>query len=335
MKLMESIRRDVLETRVGGIANKFKLHKRRVTLFFEDISLDYIKKCEDSGQGERLGNAAQKWMALYFNELVPYALRKLPPTILVNLVIRKVWIGLGLIEDMSFEKRGNIVFIKTRGEGTTREIGNNKFMEGFYRGVLNILYGSQVRTMKVVQSRESCEYVYEIGNEPFSIKSKGKRLYHELNYFEPAKGFTLKDVLEKKILKLRENNRIYFRETPIVPIENTLYHIVGIDDILIDKVPEISFDYFRKIIEKSSTDVQKLTLLKNLLQAMGWGTVIIIRRKDEILLDMRKMPYGLQAEKDNWDFLLNTILGYLWLIDKNLKIKKKEESYKHLKVLYS
>ena len=49
---------------------------------------------------------------------------------------------------------------------------------------------------------------------------------------------------------------------------------------------------------------------------------------------IKNPPLGIQKENDNWDFLILTILGYLWLIDKNFKIKEVGMG-KKLSVLYS
>jgi hypothetical protein len=334
MRLSESLRKNIVESKVGGIVNKVRLHKRRDTLFFEDISLEYIKRCEEAGLGDDLGRAAQNWMSLYFKVLIPSTLKKIPFTFLMNHVIKKVWKGMGLMEDMQVEKTDSNITIKTKAEGTTREIGNNKFMPGFYMGILNVIFKSHVRLSRAFQSKEKCEYRFEILDKPFSIESKDKDEYNNLNSIVPVKGFTLKDALVKNIFVLKENNRIYFRGKPIVPIENTLYHLVGARHIMIDDVPGISYRYFKDMIEKKSEDDKKLVLLKNLLQPMGWGTVNIIRSGKVIKIEIRNPPFGLQAEEDNWDFLLNTVLGYFRLIDRKIKIKKVEKSKKVLTATY-
>ena len=162
--------------------------------------------------------------------------------------------------------------------------------------------------------------------------SKDKRIYNKLNYIISPKGFTLKDAFKKNIFHLREN-KIYFRGNPLYPVENTIFHLISDSGILLEKIPYISYNYFKKII-KDSSDIKKLILLKTLLQTMGWGIVTIIPKENEIIIDIKNPPYGFQVERDRWDFLINTIMGYIWLIDKDFRIGDILEGYKHLIVKY-
>ena len=78
MQLSESLRRNVMETVVGGVLNKFKIKNRRNVLFFEDILANYVKGCEDAGYGEEMKAIGQKWCILIMNQLTTKPLRKLP-----------------------------------------------------------------------------------------------------------------------------------------------------------------------------------------------------------------------------------------------------------------
>jgi len=141
--------------------------------------------------------------------------------------------------------------------------------------------------------------------------------------------------LKNKIFQLKGKNSIYFRGKRLSIVENTIFHLTGNRSILLDKVPHISYDFFEQIIEKDSADERKLTLLKTLLQTMGWGIIkISYRNKKIILIEIKNPPYGFQLEKDNWNFLIRVILGYLWFLDKDLKLVNIESSYKHLNIIY-
>ncbi len=76
-------------------------------------------------------------------------------------------------------------------------------------------------------------------------------------------------------------------------------------------------------------------MIKSVLQMMGWGTINIIIEKKKIVFHINNLPYGLQLEKDNWNFLIRVILGYLWLLDKKFKIMNVKTCYKKLIVNYS
>ena len=335
MKLSELFDKNIMEAFGGWISTNFKLiKKRRFTFFFEEIGSRYIKECEKNGYSDITSEIAKKWISLYFNTLVPKPLMKRSLKTFF-LFVKTMWSVGKLIEDVQVIKYKNKIKIITTGEGTTRDIGKNNFMVGFYNGILSAFYGKEVKPVRVKQTKEICEYEFSITKTPFVIKGKPKDYYDRLNQIEITGDKGMKDALKLGLFQLSENNRIYFRGKTIVPIESTLYHIIGNEGLMIDKIPHISKDYFKEIINKETTRESRLVLLKNLLQTMGWGIVKIIDKNKKIIFEIRNPPYGLQKEKDNWDFLIHVILGYLWLIDEKFKIENIEYSNKLLRVIFS
>ncbi|MCK4714765.1 MAG: hypothetical protein KAT35_04265, partial [Candidatus Aenigmarchaeota archaeon] len=112
MRLSESLRRNIMEANVGGVVNRFKIRKRRVTLFFGDIFMRYIEECEGSGHKKEMKSIAEEWMLHYFKVLVPGSLKSLP-LFLLNAVMRKVWINLGLMDDFRIVRKGDVMEIHT------------------------------------------------------------------------------------------------------------------------------------------------------------------------------------------------------------------------------
>lgn len=335
MQLSELLERNVLNTNVGNILNRFKIKHRRIVLFFEDILANYIRECENAGYEKEMKEIGQKWCVLTTKQLVPEVLKKLPLSIFF-LFLKKMWINMGLMDNLNIVKNKNIIKIETKNEGVTRIIGRNNTMLGFYTGVLNIFFKSQIECIESLQTKKYCNYVFTIENRPLEIyHCKTKKIYNKLNFLPNIEGLTLKDALKKRIFYLKENNKIYFRKKPIVTVENTGFHIVSNKDILLEKVPLISYKYFKEFIKEKTTKEKKLTLLKNLLQIMGWGFVNIIFNNKYIIIEIKNPPYGLQLEKDNWNFLVQTIVGYLWLLDKNFKIINIEKNYKKLTIKFS
>jgi len=324
-----------METTVGGILNRFKVRSRRLTLFFEDIITEYIMECEQYGCNKDIRQLTEMWGELLFYKLVPVSFKKLPTPVLIK-IAKKSWSNLGILDDIHVDKKGDTIYVTTRGESITNSIGKNDFMIGFFKGAASALYSSRLNVIGVIQNKELCEYQFKLTHEPITIIGKDKSLYDKLNYLEPLDGFILGDAFRKSTLQLRERNRILFREKRIIIMENTIFQLVGAVNLLLDELPKISYNFFSSVIEKESADEQKLNMLKNLLQIMGWGAVkIIVRNRGEILLEIKNPPYGLQLEKDNWHFLNRTILGYLWLLDEGFRIMDINESYKNLNVLYS
>lgn len=336
MRLSYSLKKNILETYVGGIINKFKIRKRRDVLFFIDILAQYIKECEKAGYSKEMEEIGQKWMNLGIQQVVPEIFKKIP-IFFLNKIMKKVWVNLGLVDDLHVIKKNNIIEIKTKNEGITRIIGKNSAMVGFYIGVLNVIFKSQIKCVKSLQIKKYCNYVFSIENKAFdNPPCKSKEDYNKLNFLSPIEGFTLKDALKKGIFHLKKDNRLYFRGKLIIPLENTGFHIVSNKGILLEKVSLISYKYFKEIIKEKTTKEEKLVLLKNLLQTMGWGLVNIIYHNDnkELLIEIKNPPYGLQLEKDKWDFLAQIILGYLWLLDRKFRIIDIKEDYKMLTIKF-
>ena len=159
MKLSYSISKNILETTVGSLINKFYLSKRRDTLFFGDIFINYIKECEDAGYKEEMRRIGQKWSILCMKNLIPTNLKKLPPTILLNTIIKNVWINLGLMSNYYVNKKGNIIRIRTENEAITEMIGKNYFSVGLFIGNLNIVFDSQIHIIEFSQTKRYSEYI--------------------------------------------------------------------------------------------------------------------------------------------------------------------------------
>lgn len=322
MRLSEAFNKKILSATPGRILYRFKGKPRRDTLFFEDILANYVKVCEDAGFGADLQTMGQKWMSRVIQELIPNTLRKLPRILFINLVMRKIWSNLGLVPYMHAEQKGKFIELNTRDEVITRIIGKNHLSIGSYQGVLNTLFKSHLECKSALQTRDSCKYIFELKDKNFKIKSKTRDEYFKLNSPTNGKGSTLENALESSIFQLGGNNRIYFRGKSINPMENTLLHIFGNYSILMDRIPEISCNYFKEVVETDTSPEKKLQLIKTLLSVMGYGVVNIIIEDDRLLFRVKNPPYGLQTSEDNWNFLINTVHGYLWLLDEKFEIDK-------------
>lgn len=335
MRLSESITKKILIPAVGGVLYRFKGKTRRDVFFFEDITAEYVKVCQDSGYSNHLRKIGYEWMSRVIQQRIPNQLKNLPKITFINFVMGPIWANLGLMDSIYATKHGEIIKIETKGEGVTRIIGKNELSIGLYIGILNTLYKRKIECIEKYQSKEYCRYKFKITNKKFTINSKKIEEYDKLNELLKISGLSLGQALNEGIFQLKRNNRIYFREKPVGPIENTVFHLFGIYNLLFDRVPQISYNFFNEILGKEVSTEKKLVLLKTLLQAMGWGiTTFTIKSDTEISMEIRNPPYGLQPEKDNWNFLINVILGYLWTINKKFKIDSIEEEYKRLVVDY-
>jgi len=325
MKLSESLRKNIIETRVGAVVNKFKFHHRRDTLFFEDLLARYVIECEKEGFGEQIMEISRRWMLLYFTVLVPSPIKRIPKLFLLNSLMRKIWNSMGLIGDYHIEKEGDIVKIKTINEAITRTVGVNKLTVGFHMGIMEALFGLKANALSIRQDKEHCEYEFRLEGTLMPVAAKTKECYRTLNAMQPVEGYTLKDVLKMKLIVMKDDNRMYFRNSPISPVENTLFHMIGELNIMPENMPKISYEFFKEIVRKDADKESKLSLLKMLFQVMGWGMVTILVKSDGgIIIEIRNPPHGL-AEHDNWTYLFRTLLGYLWLVDRRLRLESIRE----------
>jgi len=334
MKISELLRRETLQIAGGVILNYFKIKKRRDTLYFGDIPAEYFLLCEKNGLGKEVQDTARDWMYLYFSVLIPDAFKKIRPERLLNGLVKKIWINMGLMSDFSMKEEGKRVLIETRNEGTSELIGKNSFQVGFYEGILNALYGKESEVTDVKQTKRECSYGFKISEKGFAIEGKKKDEYNKLNQIPRMKGLTLDEMLKRRIFNM-DGRKLYFRERVIYPIENTIIHLFSNKGLLLEKVPGISYGFFNGIVEKNAENEDKLRLLKNLMEAMGWGIFTVAEEKERVRMKIENPPYGLQKDKDNWDFLIRMIEGYLRTIDKNYRVEDVNQGYKLLKMGFS
>ncbi len=336
MKLSESLRKNIIETGIGRIVNKFHLPKRRNVMIFEEILTNYIKTSINSGHGEEMKNIAKHWAFLYIKNFLPKIITRIPNEIFLNTIMRNVWTNIGLLDNFKITRKGKIITITTLNEGISREIGKNEFSQGLWSGVLSALYNSDAENIETYQYKNTCKYTFRLKDTPLNISSKGIDRYCDFNTLHKQfSNSSFENALKSKTFVLK-GNRIFFRGKPVVMGENTLFHIIGHKGPLIEKVAEISYECFRKIIDKTSSMERKIFFLKNMLQIFGWGqTTIFYRSNGDIIVSMKNQPYGIQKEEDNWKFLSNVVLGYLFLCDKNYTISKTVHRPKVLKITFN
>lgn len=337
MRMSESLRKNIFETSAGGIINKFKIVKRRSPFFFDEIGLKYVKLCDERGYDKELRKMSHEWGFMLFERIVSSVTKKLPLPHLVscNIIVKKLFSHLGYMEGIRFSRNGDIAIVNTKNEENIKIIGINSLHTGLHMGFSTAIFNSQMEFLGAKETGNgNCEYTFKILNKPPPFRAKDKSTYDRLNSLPSMQGPTLKDALKNNIFKMK-GNRIYFRGKVISSIESTIFHLFSNRRILLEEVPKISYDYFKDIVKKESSDEEKLNLLKFLLQAMGWGIIKITMKGKRIVFHINYPPYGFQVESDNWDFIIIVILGYLWLIDKRFKIDKVNISYKKLRVEYS
>lgn len=324
MPLSFSLSGKVIDSIVGGIVSNLLIKKRRNTLFFEDIMAEYIKKCEKRGYSSQIENMGVKWGALIVKQLVPPFMKK-KPSFTVNRIMKEVWTSYGILDDLHLEKHDKIITLTTRNEGVTRVIGPNKLIPGAYRGVLNILFNSDLDVIDAYQKKELCEYRYKITDRPFNIYGRDRTEYLSLNAIpKKAKGYDIKNSIRTGIFTIK-GNKIYFREKLLPIFEPTIFHIIGNTNLCLNELPPIAHKYFLKMIHRDSSSFEKLNLLKNLFQAMGLGIMNIVITTEGIIIEINYPPYGLQSERDNWNVISNVILGYVWMINMDFRILKTHE----------
>lgn len=331
MRLSESLRKNVFETTAGGITNKFRIKKRRTTLFFEDILALYIRLCESGGHPDEMFDAGKEWGALGTTKLGK--LRMFHSITLLNKVMNSVWNNIGLIDDFSVVKKGRLVTVRTRNEFITRVIGPSRFMEGFFAGCALSFLGREVRMAGSKASGGNATYVYEVLDGKSRVEGKDKETYNRMNSLPQSPGLTLKKSIEARVFSIR-GNMIYFRGKSVIPVENTIFHILGARGILMDRVADISSAFFSGVLKEDATAEGRLLLLKNLMQTMGWCRMRIVRSGSAMRIEIDNLPVGLQKSKDNWAFLAFLIIGYIRAADKNLSMRSVAEGDRKMTMVF-
>ena len=335
MRISELLLKNAFEITAGGFLSRFRIRKRRDTFFFEEIASEYVRRCDAAGHRAAMESIGHEWMTLFFRSLVSERMLSMPKGLLLNVVMRNIWMSGGLMDDFHATVRGDRLRIDTVNEGMTRAIGPNGLMEGFYHGIAEALFGSAAETLKARQTKTTCSYEFRFTKKPPKLPpSREKAVYDSMNRIEATSGVNIKDLLEKNVFRLRGNS-MYFRGMRVAPVENTLFHLMGNRGIMLGEVEKISREAFIHNVRKDSSERERLALLKNLLHAMGWGAVSIILDEGKgATFDIRNPHYGLQPGRDSWEFMARTILGYMQVTRRDARMKRIDESHRHLRIEY-
>ena len=161
MRLSESLRKGIMETRAGRIISKFKAYKRRYVLFFEDILAEYINECEENGHEKEMREISRRWASLVSTLIVVPVLRKLPLTLtLVMKISKRVWVSIGALDDLKISRKGDVITMKTYNEHITRVIGENRYTEGVFEGMISVLSKYETRCTSKSQTPDFCTYTF-------------------------------------------------------------------------------------------------------------------------------------------------------------------------------
>lgn len=319
MKLSESLRKRIIAINPGKIISTFKAKPRRYVIFFEELLAEYIKACEDNGEGPIIDHICRDAIALVAVSIAPKTLRKLPFLWVLNKVARNIWISIGGADDVRATRKGNTVTVAIQNGMVTRYIGSNHFTTGLLNGILTMLSGKQVIYAGETSNGGWHEYHFTLTSTPWEeIVPKDKALYDQQNFSHHPTGFDLKDALRRGTISMK-GNRLSFRGKSLVLMENTFFHLLSQRSAL-DHLSTLSFRFFSDLVSPHASQERKLLFLKTMLQFMGWGHLTSTRTPRSLVLTLRHLPFGLQREQDNWLFIAKVIEGYVRLVDPALSL---------------
>ncbi len=338
MRLSHSLHRGILEATVGALFNQLMMasvRRRRNTLFFEGIVAEYIRVCEQSGYADRMFSIGHKWFSMIFSRLFSNRIWHMGQMLVLDNVIRPLWISLGALDDMEVELHGREISVVTYNDSIIRLIGPNQFYVGMVVGGLSLLFGKKAKCIKALQTKAKSSYRLVLLDEPpTQYPSIPLDAYNEKNRFTPEPGFNLQMALKQRMFVL-DGNHIKFRGRGIWHVENTIFHLLSSEKILLDKVPRISYNYFREVIQKGAGSKEKLRILKTLLQVMGWGKFSFEMQGKSIIVKATNLPVGFQKGKSDWSFLFRVIEGYSWLINRGYRLASLEQAHNSAIARYS
>lgn len=319
MTLAFSLAKDILHSSAGIIINRFKAGERRIVLFPENILAEYIKICDNEKYGEELFGITIKWSDTICREIIPRSIREIASELIINLVVGQTWVNLGIVDDFKAKISDKKIDIEVSNCAIIRLIGLNSFSRGILEGNLTNILGQDLELEKEELNGKIAKCTFtKKGNLEAAVREE-KRKALKTNPCQKTGGINLKEAVEKNIFTLDARNKIMFRGKILLPLESTIFHMLGGCNILLDKIPAISTNFFNEIIDKTAPLEKKLVLLKSLLQAMGWGTPTITIYGDEISIRISNAPESLLAEKENHVFFAKTIEGYMRSVEENLQ----------------
>lgn len=318
MDFSHVLHKQIVETHEGRVLNKLSWKRRRNVLYFEGLFAEFVKK----GKKEEMRKLGEEWIKISSSGVWPNLVMKLPFKFKFSL-FRKVWKSIGAIEDISFSRKGKKIRIEVLGEGIADLIGLNEFSFGVFGGMLEFLTGKKVKYVKKVKEGNYFVYDYLVTDEKIKIKTKSKSYYLKMNKLPVQKGFTLKDALKFHVFNIKKG-KIYFRGDHLTPVEGTIFHLASYTSHC-KELHNLAYNYFNKKL-KESTEIEKLKLLKTLLQVMGWGLINFRVSEKEIAVSIKHLPPGFQLEEDNYEFLIQTISGFMMAVNKKFKFKKSKFS---------
>jgi hypothetical protein len=201
-----------------------------------------------------------------------------------------------------------------------------------YAGGLSTIFGKTFQKVHAAQDAES-EYAFRFLEKPYTPCSRTTKEYYKLNECETKeKGISLKECISKRLITI-DGNVVLFRGKRLVTLENTIFHMLGNENMFLDGLSRISFGYFRKLLSAESEN-RYFFILKTLLQSFGFGMINVISDENNIVIDVKNPTYGLQKYCENWEFLAHVILGYLWLVDKKIKYEGSKVKFKRVTLYY-
>lgn len=312
MRLSESIRRSVLATGGGSIVNRFQIDARRNVLFFEEVLADYVAGCEDLGFGDEMYGLGKTWTGVSIQQLVPKLVRRLGAEVIVNRVLNKTWRNLGLMGDVHLSFEPDSLILDSRDEFITRYIGENRFAQGVYVGIVSSLTGRDLECVESSQGKSECRYVFrENGRDVGIVPAKEKKVYRLLNSPRSSRGLSMEKAIRSGLFTLDSDNRLSFRGNRISPFENTLLHLVGGINFRQDVLYDLLRAFFDETFDEAGGTDEKLVFTKSIGESMGWGTINIIVDKDRAKVILANPPYGLQAAEDNWEVFKTAFGAFL------------------------
>jgi len=320
MKLSTSLYKGLMEVGVGSVLNRFKINSRRDILIFEDLVCEHFQYLQEKGKGEVLFRVGKEWAFLCINNLLPSIIRKLGVVGTVENFCGPAWKNIGVLESVEIKQEGKEIILKTEGETISSKIGPNRFMEGFFAGVLSALYKQDITFLNSKNQSGIICYRFKIRRGKFHVKGRKKTEYDKLNKTRKVEGFRLKDLMKKGLVKLKEGNKLEYRGKRMFIFENTALHLFGINSELLEGAEIASRNFFSELVDEKAGRREKLFLMKNLLQIMGWGKVRLILKDRTVKVVTTELPHGLHSGPENWDYLDYMVLGYLKIIDEGTEL---------------
>lgn len=324
----------IIQANPGLLVNKIKFGRRRIILIPRDLLADYVQACMAQGESTPLFEATRDWARVFCHTHVPALVRKLPPEPVVHRFLKPMWRSVGGLDDVRVTQGEDTLRVELDREALSERIGAHAFAQGSLAGVLEFLYGKKLLPAGFSQSGTWSTYFFQLTPQPMPRPKRTHKPALPVSKSR-AHNTNLREALRAGVVHAGARNTLWFRDTLLMTVENSLLDVLANQDVGIAELPGIAEKYFRALLTADANERSALRLLKTLYQSFGWGIPVFELQEDQITMVVENSPAPLGAISKNGLFYLKITQGFLQALNPKYKLNAWSHSPTRLSATYA